>query len=136
MSTIPNSCWIKHFKNQLTCRRAKEMEEWYILNSFVHKTHSAFNLMFLFLFNNLYSNILSFIPLNCTTLNKYSYQNYFTIKYENIIQIKLTLHLKISGPSKLNGLVLSGTHFISYSLVKTVLVNHSLGEKWNSKAKP
>jgi len=47
-----------------------------------------------------------------------------------------TLHLKISGPSKLNGLLLSGTHFISYSLVNTVLVNHSLGEKWNSKAKP
>lgn len=44
-------------------------------------------------------------------------------------------HLYISGPSNPNGSSSSGTHFISYSLVKTASVKCSLGSKWNSKVK-
>jgi hypothetical protein len=48
----------------------------------------------------------------------------------------LTLHLYISGPSKLNGSFSSGVHFISYSFVSTEFEKYSFGEKWNSKTKP
>jgi hypothetical protein len=41
----------------------------------------------------------------------------------------LTLHLKISGPSKLKGSPSSGVHFISYSLVSTEFEKYSFGEK-------
>lgn len=61
-----------------------------------------------------------------------------SLTHRNIIKMALVtlfqlivhpVHLKISGPSKLNGSSPSGTHFIKYSLVNTVLVKNSLGVK-------
>lgn len=74
--------------------------------------------------------------MNCATLNNALLIVSFLSFRINKNQISHTLHLNISGPSKPKGLFFSGSHFISYSLVRTVLVNHSLEEKWNSKAKP
>merc|ERR1719153_1396221 len=45
-------------------------------------------------------------------------------------------HLKISGPSKLKGSSWSGRHFMSYCLVRIVLVKNSFLAKWKWSVKP
>ena len=41
----------------------------------------------------------------------------------------------ISGPSKEKGSELSGSDFILYTLVRTVLLKKGLDSKWNSSVK-
>lgn len=51
------------------------MEKWHVLNGFIDKTNCSLDLMFLFLFYVFNSYVLSFVPMNCTTLKFWKTNN-------------------------------------------------------------
>lgn len=120
------------------------MEEWIILNGFNDGSRNlttVFMLLFLFHLFNCY--VFTFFPINFASLvrkkmksYKYSSHSICCEHINHTVKTRLTLHFTISGPSKLNGSVGSGEHFISYSFVKTELEKYSFGEKWNSNTNP
>lgn len=122
----------------------EKVKERVVLDSFRYSSYGPSRFMFLIFLYSFYCNILSFFPINYTTLYKSlewiccTLSKFFFIwkrRYKFKLKI-FTLHLYISGPSKLNGSFFSGVHFIIYSFVKTELEKYSFGSKWNSRTKP